>query len=98
MDRALGIHSSPSLSARARAALPLGATACETRQRTHPLAWIMVGVVFVTPSLVSAHEVYVLDAATVGEAMNTPSVNPFLAYTGNEYQFFFWGFFTAVVA
>ena len=44
----------------------------------------------------SAHEVYVLDAGTVAAGMATVSPNPFTAYFGNEYNFFFWGFISLV--
>ncbi|QQG38360.1 MAG: hypothetical protein HYS26_02325 [Candidatus Kaiserbacteria bacterium] len=53
--------------------------------------------VLVIPGSVFAHEVYVLDPASVAAGMATSSPNPFLAYFGNEYQFFFWGFVSAVV-
>jgi uncharacterized membrane protein YphA (DoxX/SURF4 family) len=48
------------------------------------------------PALVSAHEVYVLDFAAIADALNASSPNPFDAYAGNQYQFFFWGFITFV--
>ena len=54
--------------------------------------------VWLLPSVAAAHEVYVLDSDTVAKAVSTPSPNPFLAYFGNEPQFFFWGFVTFVVA
>lgn len=38
-----------------------------------------------------AHEVYVLDPGEVARAMGADSLNPFGAYVGNEYEFFFWG-------
>ena len=41
-------------------------------------------------SFASAHEVYVLDPDTIRAAMATTSPNTFLAYFGNESQFFFW--------
>jgi uncharacterized membrane protein YphA (DoxX/SURF4 family) len=44
------------------------------------------------PTLAAAHEVYVLDGATVARAMAGASPNPFTAYIGNEYDFFFWAF------
>ena len=47
--------------------------------------------------LASAHEVYVLDDETIGAALATESLNPFNAYTGNEYEFYFWGFVSLVV-
>lgn len=48
------------------------------------------------PLIASAHEVYVLDPATVQRAMAVQSPNPFSAITGNEGTFFFWGFVTFV--
>ena len=47
--------------------------------------------------LASAHEVYVLDDETIAAALATESLNPFNAYTGNEYEFYFWGFVSLVV-
>ncbi len=49
------------------------------------------------PFFASAHEVYVLDHVTIDAALAAPSPNPFLAYIGNEYDFFFWGFVSVVV-
>jgi hypothetical protein len=49
------------------------------------------------PALAGAHEVYVLDPATVEYAMRSGSTNPFTAFFGNEYEFFFWGAVTFVV-
>ncbi len=49
------------------------------------------------PRMVSAHEVYVLDLATVERAMSALSPNPFYAIEGNEASFLFWGFLTFVV-
>ena len=49
------------------------------------------------PAIASAHEVYVLDEATIAAGMATASPNPFTAYMGNEYEFFFWGFVSFVV-
>jgi len=48
------------------------------------------------PVAVFAHEVYVLDEATVREALSIPSVSPFTAYRGNEYEFYFWGLISFV--
>ena len=45
--------------------------------------------VFLFPTFVLAHEVYVLDRATVASAMAAQSPNPFNAYFGNEYNFYF---------
>jgi hypothetical protein len=59
--------------------------------RAVPLAALL------SPALAGAHEVYVLDPATVEYAMATDSTNPFTAYVGNEYEFFFWGAVTFVV-
>ena len=47
--------------------------------------------------LASAHEVYVLDDETIAAALATESLNPFNAYTGNEYEFYFWGLVSLVV-
>ncbi len=49
------------------------------------------------PVITSAHEVYVLDPATVEVAMAMPSPNPFSAYHGNEFTFMFWGILTFVI-
>src|SRR3989344_691414 len=48
-------------------------------------------------TFVSAHEVYVLDQETIEEALATSSSNPFSAYHGNEYEFYFWGLVSFVV-
>ncbi|HVU75578.1 MAG TPA: hypothetical protein VHD38_01935, partial [Candidatus Paceibacterota bacterium] len=53
--------------------------------------------VLALPFLAFAHEVYVLDAATVRRAMAMQSPNPFDAIAGNEKTFLFWGFVTFVV-
>ena len=50
----------------------------------------------VSPLFVAAHEVYVLDQATVDAAMATTSQNTFSAYVGNEAEFFFWAFISFV--
>ncbi len=99
MGKWLGIHSSPSLSARTRAALTLVPTHCETRRRTHPLARVLflgLSGAFL-PLIASAHEVYVLDTATITRAMSMTSPNPFTAIIGNEFEFLFWGFVSFVV-
>lgn len=49
------------------------------------------------PTAASAHEVYVLDGATIAQALAAPSPNPFSAYHGNEYEFYFWAFVSFVV-
>lgn len=49
------------------------------------------------PCVVSAHEVYVLDAETVEKAMGLVSMNPFTAYADNVYNFFFWGVVSVIV-
>lgn len=49
------------------------------------------------PAIANAHEVYVLDPATVSRAMAVPSPNPFDAIAGNTFNFVFWGIVTAVV-
>ncbi|OGG68939.1 hypothetical protein A3C20_01735 [Candidatus Kaiserbacteria bacterium RIFCSPHIGHO2_02_FULL_55_25] len=43
------------------------------------------------PLAASAHEVYVLDHATVLRDIAAQSPNPLTAYAGNEIDFFFWG-------
>lgn len=43
------------------------------------------------PPAALAHEVYVLDPATIASSIGADSPNPFSAFWGNEYQFFFWG-------
>lgn len=53
--------------------------------------------VFLFPALASAHEVYVLDQPTIDAAMAAVSPNPFLAYFGNEYHFYFWAIVSIVV-
>ena len=58
--------------------------------------WIAL-VLFFVPGFASAHEVYVLDPATVDRAMAVVSPNPFLAYYGNEFNFYLWGFISFVV-
>ncbi|MSU73595.1 hypothetical protein EXS56_00445 [Candidatus Kaiserbacteria bacterium] len=60
------------------------------------LAFIPGAVASFIPSLVFAHEVYVLDAATVARGMAAISPNPFTAYIGNEFNFLFWGFVSFV--
>lgn len=52
---------------------------------------------FFLPLAVSAHEVYVLDQPTIDAAMAAVSPNPFLAYIGNEYHFYFWAIVSIVV-
>ena len=52
-------------------------------------------VVFV-PALVLAHEVYVLDHASVLQDVAAASPNPLLAFHSNKFQFFFWGFVSFV--
>lgn len=48
------------------------------------------------PFTTHAHEVYVLDPETVARSMAVQSPNPFMAYFGNEYVFFFWAFVSVV--
>lgn len=52
---------------------------------------------FLVAGFASAHEVYVLDEVTVQAALNADSQNPFLAYFGNEREFFFWGLVSFIV-
>lgn len=60
------------------------------------LAFIVGILTPLIPSLVSAHEVYVLDAETIARSIAVISPNPFTAYIGNEFNFFFWGFISFV--
>src|SRR3989344_5655397 len=53
--------------------------------------WLSFLGTWLLPMIASAHEVYVLDEAAIEAAMATTSPDPFSAYFGNEYQFFFWG-------
>ncbi len=50
-----------------------------------------------TPALVLAHELYVLPPSAITAALAADSPNPFSAYFGNEYHFYFWGFVSLVV-
>lgn len=52
--------------------------------------------VLTLPALVSAHEVYVLDSATIARDVATVSPNPFEAFFTNQGRFFFWGFIVFV--
>ncbi len=45
-----------------------------------------------SPLIAFAHEIYVLDQDTINKAMEVVSPNPFSAYYGNEYEFYFWAF------
>lgn len=92
----LGTYFLPSLSVRTRTALPLGPTACETRQKIYPLAPLIAFVFLLIPSLASAHEVYVLDTATIARDISTVSPNPLDAFFTNQGRFFFWGFIAFV--
>ena len=49
------------------------------------------------PFFACAHEVYVLNEQTIQQALAAESQNPFSAYSGNEYNFFFWAFVSFVV-
>lgn len=59
----------------------------------------IIGVVVaaLVPSAAFAHEIYVLPPAAIAADLAAVSPNPFSAYFGNEYQFYFWGFVTFVV-
>ncbi len=46
---------------------------------------------------VSAHEMYVLPPSIIPGLLAMDSPNPFSAYFGNEYHFYFWGFVSLVV-
>lgn len=63
--------------------------------RIFPLLLLLL--LFVPLSTASAHEVYVLDEKTIAEAFAAESPNPFSAFHGNEYEFFFWGFISFIV-
>lgn len=52
---------------------------------------------FFPASFASAHEVYVLPQETIRTALAAESQNPFSAYYGNEYTFYFWGLVSFVV-
>src|SRR5690348_12243897 len=60
------------------------------------VAYVSAGLALLVPALASAHEVYVLDPATVAAAMASPSQNPFDAIRGNEFNFIFWCIVTFV--
>ncbi len=60
------------------------------------LAPIVGFLVLCLPMLASAHEVYVLDPATVIRDVAAQSPNPFDAFYTNQFQFFFWGFISFV--
>ena len=53
-------------------------------------------VLLAVPALASAHEVYVLDPATIARDVAAQSPNPFSAFYTNKFQFFFWGFIVFV--
>ncbi len=61
------------------------------------LPFSALSAIMLAPFSAFAHEVYVLDAATVQRALSADSINPFTAYAGNEYSFFFWGSVSAIV-
>src|SRR3989338_4772255 len=58
--------------------------------------FIIIIAAILLPAFTFAHEVYVLDQATVDIAMATTSQNTFFAYVGNEAEFFFWAFIAFV--
>ncbi len=57
-------------------------------------AYILALGALLIPSIVGAHEVYVLDSETVGEAMKMSSLPIFDIVADNMGQFFFWMFIT----
>ena len=60
---------------------------------------LLLFILFLLPlpfGFTSAHEVYVLDQETIESALAAESSNPFSAYHGNEYEFYFWGFISFV--
>lgn len=67
-----------------------------------PSVRLLIGLVLVVgcwllPMLASAHEVYLLDAESISQAVAATSPNPLLAYIGNEGSFYFWGLVAIIV-
>ncbi len=60
------------------------------------LLYVFVFALLLVPQDAFAHEVYVLDHATIVQDLATNSPNPFGAFWTNQYQFFFWGFIVFV--
>ena len=58
---------------------------------------VCTGLMALFPALASAHEVYVLDYATIVRDVASISPNPLMAILSNTYQFLFWGFVSFVV-
>src|SRR3989338_6458731 len=54
--------------------------------------FVIIGLSLFVPVFALAHEVYVLDGATIARDIGTISPNPLDAFFSNKYQFFFWGF------
>lgn len=57
----------------------------------------LFGVLVLTPLTAFAHEMYVLPPSVIAASLAANSPNPFSAYFGNEYQFYFWAFVSFVV-
>ena len=57
---------------------------------------VFFAIAWLIPAFASAHEVYVLDHATVLRDVAAVSPNPLLAFFSNTYQFFLWGFISFV--
>ncbi len=57
----------------------------------------LIGVSVLTPFTAVAHEMYVLSPSVIAASIAGDSPNPFSAYFGNEYQFYFWAFVSCVV-
>lgn len=57
----------------------------------------MTCAVLFAPLIASAHEVYVLDKATIMNDILSASPNPFAFISSHQYQFFFWGFIVFLV-
>jgi len=58
---------------------------------------IFLAVAFFAPYIASAHEVYVLDNATIMRDIVSVSPNPFSIVPSHQYEFIFWGFIAFVV-
>lgn len=65
------------------------------RERNFAAPFLFI-VALLAPLAASAHEVYVLGASTIANALSAPSANPFTAFYTNRFQFFFWGFVSFV--
>lgn len=61
------------------------------------IRFVLACIAFFVPAIASAHEIYVLPASAIAADLAAVSPNPFSAYYGNEYQFYFWAFVSFVV-